>query len=349
MGILESALATIDRVGISPVGWQPPQPPPPTGVLAPNTALDAAERWRLPTGNGPEDVAVDHEGRVLTGTVDGSIWRFGSKGRAELIANTRGRPLGIEILSDGRYLVCDAERGVLRVDETGRVELLTDTAAGIALYATNNSAVGKDGIVYFTDSSQRFTIADHRYDMLEHSGTGRLLRFDPKTGETDLLADGLQFANGVGLSLDESYLVVAETGAYQITRVDLTGPRAGRVSVWAANLPGIPDNLASQTKDGIFWVALYSPRMRSLDMLGPRPLLRTVVANVPERLQPNPQQRGWVLGIDGNATIVHSLQGSKGSYSPITGVREADGWLYLGSLTADDIARVPSPVGKVTQ
>lgn len=349
MGILGSALSKLDRVKLAPVAWQPPVPPAAVGVLSPNTALDAAQRWRLPHGSGPEDVAVDHEGRVITGAVDGSVWRFDGNGRAELVASTGGRPLGIEVLADGRYLICDAQRGVLRVDDTGRVEVLAESAVGKPLKATNNSAVGKDGTVYFTDSSARFTIPEHRFDMLEHSGTGRLLRLDPKTGETDLLAEGLQFANGVGLALDESYLVVAETGAYQLQRFDLTGPRAGKVSVWVHNLPGIPDNLASQTADGIFWVALYSPRMRMLDMLGPHAGIRTVVANVPEALQPNPEKRGWVLGIDGNARIVHSLEGSAGSYAPITGVREADGWLYLGSLTADDIARVPSPVGKVAQ
>ena len=173
-----------------------------------------------------------------------------------------------------------------------------------------------------------------------------MLRLDPSTGETDLLADGLNFANGVGLAADESYVLVAETGSYRITRVDLTGPTPGRVSVWLDNLPGIPDNMTSQTGAGIYWVALYSPRMRLLDMLGPHPLARKVVANIPSALQPDPEHRGWVLGIDGDANIVHSLQGSKGSYAPITGVRESDGWLYLGSLTATGIARVPAPETK---
>jgi strictosidine synthase len=40
---------------------------------------------------------------------------------------------------------------------------------------------------------------------------------------------------------------------------------------------------------------------------------------------------------------VHDLHGSRGSYAPITGVREVDGWLYLGSVTADAIARTPAP------
>ncbi|SDD47084.1 SMP-30/gluconolactonase/LRE family protein [Rhodococcus tukisamuensis] len=343
MGIVYSALRRLDRTGVEPVAWHAPTPPPLTGVLAPNTELDAAERWTMPAGRGPEDVAVDHEGRLVTGTDDGRVWRFGAPGRATVVADTGGRPLGVEVLDDGRYLVCDAERGVLRVDDTGRIETLTDTALGTPLVACNNSAVGRDGAVYFTDSSARFTIAEHRNDLLEHCGTGRLVRLDPATGETDLLADGLQFGNGVGLSADESYLIVAETGAYRIRRVELTGPRAGTVSTWAENLPGIPDNVTSQTAAGIFWVALYSPRMRLLDLMAPHPALRIVAANLPGWAQPDPEQRGWVLGLDGDGTVVHSLQGGKGSYAPVTGVREADGWLYLGSLSADAVARVRAP------
>ncbi|MEV0946806.1 SMP-30/gluconolactonase/LRE family protein [Rhodococcus sp. NPDC049939] len=344
MTIFETIARKLDRTGVDPVRWHAPTPPPLTGLLAPNSALDEAHRWALPSGEGPEDVAVDHDGRVITGGNDGRIWRFDDQGRAAELANTHGRPLGVEVLDDGRFLVCDAERGVLRVDEKGRVEVLAESAAGRPVVACNNSAVGRDGAVYFTDSSARFTIADHRYDLLEHRGTGRLLRLDPRTGETDLLAEGLQFANGVGLASDESFVLVAETGAYQISRVDLTGPAEGCTSLFAENLPGIPDNMTSQTPDGLFWVALYSPRMKLLDMIAPYPTLRIAVANLPDAVQPDPEHAGWVIALDAHGEIVRSLRGGKGSYSPITGVREHDGWLYLGSLTADSIARVPIPL-----
>ncbi|WP_070378675.1 SMP-30/gluconolactonase/LRE family protein [Rhodococcus sp. WMMA185] len=341
MTIFETIARKLDRTGVNPVRWHAPTPPPLTGVLEFNGALDGAHRWALPSGDGPEDVAVDHDGRVVTGASDGRIWRFDQQGRATELAHTHGRPLGVEVMDDGRFLVCDAERGVLRVDESGRVEMLAESAAGHPVVACNNSAVGRDGVVYFTDSSARFPIADHRYDLLEHRGTGRLLRLDPRTGETDLLADGLQFANGVGLASDESFVLVAETGSYQISRVELTGPSQGRASVWAGNLPGIPDNMTSQTPDGLFWVALYSPRMKVLDMLAPYPALRILAANLPDAIQPEPEQVGWVIALDAHGKIVRSLQGGKGSYAPITGVREHDGWLYLGSLTADSVARVP--------
>jgi strictosidine synthase len=348
MGIVDTVTRRLNRVGIEPVAWHPPKAPERSGDFAPNTELDAAHRWRLPSGEGPEDVAVDHEGRVITGAADGGIWRFDGLGRAELIARTGGRPLGIEILDDGRYLVCDCERGVLRIDDTGRCEVLADTAAGRPLLATNNAAVARDGVIYFTDTSARYSIAEHKLDILEHGGTGRLLRLDPATGETDLLADGLNFANGVGLATDESYVLVAETGSYRISRVELTGAQVGRISIWYDNLPGIPDNMTSQDDEGIFWVALYSPRMRLLDVLAPYPALRTFAANLPAGLQPTPAHRGWILGLDAAGRVVHNLQGSKGSFAPITGVRVAGDWMYLGSLEGDSIARIAAPRADAT-
>ena len=84
---------------------------------------------RVPVpGPGAEDVVVATHGRdegaVFTGTEDGNIFRVSHDGRRiDRVAHTGGRPLGLEIDPDGRLLVCDAHRGVLRVDTaTGAVE-----------------------------------------------------------------------------------------------------------------------------------------------------------------------------------------------------------------------------------
>ena len=63
---------------------------------------------------------------------------------------------------------------------------------------------------------------------MQASHTGRLLRYDPASGRTDVLADGLWFANGVALAPDESYVVVVETMRARLLRVWLRGPQARR-------------------------------------------------------------------------------------------------------------------------
>jgi sugar lactone lactonase YvrE len=191
--------------------------------------------------------------------------------------------------------------------------------------------------VYFSDSSRRFGINHWRGDILEHSGTGRLLRRDPG-GAVEVLLDGLQFANGVALGPGESFVTVAESGAYRLTRLWLAGERAGQHDVLVDNLPGFPDNLAAGSS-GLIWVALGAPRNPLLDRLHRLPpVLRRAVWALPERLQPQPVRTLWVLAVDATGSVVHDLQGPGDRYAFVTGVREHGGRLYLGSLTQHAVA-----------
>ena len=223
------------RPPIAPVRWQPP--------TAPARSRQSHSAHPLPPlrlldilGQGPEDVLVDDAGRVLTGVADGRILRLAPDNRLlEVLADTGGRPLGLEWLPDGGLLVCDARRGLLRVDlATGVVTTLVSEVDGRPIGFCNNAAVAGDGTIYFSDSSRRFGVDAWKADLLEHSGTGRLLRRG-LAAEVTVLADGLQFANGVALAPDGSFVVVAETAAYRLSKVWITGPRAGEVEVFVDN------------------------------------------------------------------------------------------------------------------
>ncbi|MEW2087313.1 SMP-30/gluconolactonase/LRE family protein [Streptomyces sp. NPDC005283] len=301
-------------------------------------------------GSGPEDVVVDTAGRVLTGTADGRILRItlpsrGTGGSVEEVARTGGRPLGLEVLSDGRLLVCDAERGLLRLaPETGGtpVEVLADSVDGAPLRFCSNAAAAADGSVYFSTSSSRYGLRDWRADIVEHSATGRLLRLAPN-GMVEVLLEGLQFANGVVLSADESYVAVAETGAYRLTRLWLTGPHAGRRDVLIDELPGFPDNL-SRGPSGTIWIALASPREAALDWLHRMPWAsRRLAARTATRLRPPPPRVARVLGIDQQGHVVHDLRRRGAAYRMITSVHECGRTLVLGSLMEDGVATFPFP------
>jgi sugar lactone lactonase YvrE len=293
-------------------------------------------------GKGPEDVAVDQDGNVYTGVGDGRILRLAPDGTVRVVADTGGRPLGIEVHPDGDLVVCDAYRGVLRVDPArGTIAVLVEEVDGERMLLCDNAAVARDGTVYFSDSSRRFTLAHWRADLMEHSGTGRLLRRDP-TGRVEVLLSGLQFANGVALAADESFVAVAETGAYRVSRLWLSGPRAGRHDVLIDNLPGFPDNLSTGA-GGRLWIAIPSPRNPLLDWAHARPpwVLRAIWA-MPNALQPPPEHTTWVMAVDADGRVVHDLQGRHG-YHMVTGVREHNGSLYLGSLIDSSVAAVTLP------
>jgi sugar lactone lactonase YvrE len=290
-------------------------------------------------GHGAEDVVVDDHGDVYTGTDDGSVWRVRQDGRrVDRVGLTDGRPLGLELLPDGRLLVCDAHRGLLALDTaTGRIEVLATTVHGRRMLVCNNAAVHGGGDIYFSDSSQAFPLERWKADLTENTATGRLLR-RAADGSVDVVLDGLRFANGVALAADESWVAVAETGGRTVVRRWLTGPTAGRVERLVDDLPGYPDNIA-RGSDGLLWVTLASPRIAALErvMRAPRPV-RRLSSRMPDRLQPAPHRSARVLALDGEGRVVHDLQADASAYHLVTGVREHHGRVWLGSLEESAVA-----------
>jgi sugar lactone lactonase YvrE len=324
------------RPSVEPIVWQPP----PARVRSAESAIG---RYKLEVigvpGVGPEDVVLDAAGRILTGLADGRILRVSEGGRRiDTVANTHGRPLGIELLPDGRLVVCDAKRGLLRVDpETGNVEALVGELDGQPMAFCNNAAVARDGSIYFSNSSQRFGVDHWRAELFEHSGTGSLSRLTP-AGKVERLLDGLEFANGVALAPDESFVCVAETGAYRVQRYWLKGARAGQRDLLIDKLGGFPDNISTGS-DGLIWVTQASIRNKLLDFLHPRwPVLRKLAWAIPESLQPQPVRVVWVLGVAPDGQLVHDISYPGHAYHMVTGVREQGGVLYLGSLVESAIA-----------
>jgi len=298
-------------------------------------------------GPGAEDVVVGtagrDEGAVFTGTEDGSIFRVSHDGRkVERVAHTGGRPLGIEIAPDGRLLVCDAHRGLLWVDAaSGAVEPITDSVAGRKMVFCNNAAIASDGTVWFSDSSTRYGIERWKDDFVQNTRTGRLLRMAPD-GTVEVVLDGLAFANGVALSRDEDFVAVAETGARTVVRRWLKGSRAGMRDLLCQNLPGYPDNIA-RGSDGLIWVTIASPTDPLVERLQRSPMpLRKAVTKVPEALQPKPKQTVRVQAYDDRGTLVHDVDAKAShpdaGYHMVTGVREHDGRVWMGSLHEPAIA-----------
>ncbi|MFG2968274.1 SMP-30/gluconolactonase/LRE family protein [Streptomyces sp. NPDC048288] len=301
-------------------------------------------------GRGPEDVVTDPDGRVLTGVEDGRILRLDGLGdpdtpRVRELARTGGRPLGLELLPDGDLLVCDAERGLLRVGlADGAVQVLADTVEGEPLRFASNVVALPDGTLYFTVSSRRFPLDHWIGDIVEHSGTGRLLRLAPGARTPEVACDGLQFANGLAVSGDGTFLIVAETGAYRLTRYWLTGPRAGRAEFFA-ELPGMPDNL---WRDGdLTWVALAGPRNPPLDLFHRTPAaVRRAAARAAVHAPYRPAGTVAVVALDDHGRVVHHLARRPSGFRMATSVCRTGRLLVLGSVWEPGVAVCAAPTAK---
>ena len=322
-------------VPVDPIAWTPGPAP----ALAEDARLEGVAV--LPLGVGAEDVAVDARGRIYGGDHDGRIWRVAPGGAPEIFAETGGRPLGLAFDARGQLIVCDSTQGLLQVDPSGGVTVLADGHGGRPFGFTDDLDIGPDGTIYFSDASHKFGQSQVTEAMVESRPNGRLLAYDPATGETRLLLDGLHFANGVAVTHDGDAVLVSETTRYRVLRYWLRGPRAGTSEIFADNLPGFPDGV-SRGSDGRFWVALFSPRIPTFDALLSRPFWRTVAYRLPAALQPAPAAHGVVLGLDATGRVVETLADRSGAgFAPITSVQEHDGALYLGSLTHAGYGRLP--------
>ncbi|PCC75021.1 Sugar lactone lactonase YvrE [Nannocystis exedens] len=336
---LFAAYLVVTPAPIDPVAWEPPPVPEMTGPLAPNERMVGATLLAAGKIDGPEDVETDAQGRVYGGTNAGEVLRVDGEA-LEVFANTGGRPLGLDFAPSGALIVADAKKGLLSVSPAGEVSTLVDTVDGVRLGFTDDVAVAADGTIYFTDASDKFGFGDHMLDLLEGRPHGRLIKYDPQTKTSTVLARDLYFANGVALSRDESYVAVNETYRYRISRHWLKGPKAGATDVLVEGLPGFPDGVA-QSGRGTFWIAMFTVRNAAGDFLAPRPLLKRMVANLPRALWPKPAPYGLVIEIDEEGKVLQSLHDPSGdSVHQVTSVHERDGALYLGHLHRDRISKV---------
>ncbi|MEO0786759.1 MAG: SMP-30/gluconolactonase/LRE family protein, partial [Pseudomonadota bacterium] len=101
-------------VPIRPEVWDAPPDPGFTGEFEANQRLANLRFIDLPEGEyGPEDVALGPDGRVYMALHSGKITALDVESRTfETVADTGGRPLGIEFDSSGLLWIADAYGGL---------------------------------------------------------------------------------------------------------------------------------------------------------------------------------------------------------------------------------------------
>lgn len=342
-------------VGLGIAGWwwapspidaqayQPSEPAPLSGAWAVNQALLSAQRIALVASAGAEDVAITEQGVIYVGTEGGDIVRILPSGEQQRLVNTGGRVLGLHWSAMGTLIAADAYRGLLQITEQGKVSVLVNQVAGEPLGLVDDVDVASDGSIYFSDASLSQPLSSYRLDIMEAKGSGRLLHYDPRTQNTQVLMQGLKFANGVALSQAEDFVLVVETGAYQVWRYWLRGPQQGQAELWVSGLPGFPDGI-SGNRQGEFWLTIFAQRSALLDPIHPYPWLKNLVAKLPAALRPGPPHYGLLAQLDESGQVLASYHDPEGKF--LYNITSAQQWgdrVYLGSLHTQHIGVLALP------
>jgi sugar lactone lactonase YvrE len=331
-------LAALLRSPIEPEVWVPPPNPGFVDGFEPNSGLSGVTLVDV-QGYGPEDVWCTADGKWMTGLEDGRIVMVGPDGMLETLGNTGGRPLGLQAMSDGSIIIVDADRGLLRLNENGSIDVLADEFEGQKIRFADDLDVSRDGIVWFSDASQRFGIEEFMLDLLEASRTGRLLSYDLNTGELRSHLEGLYFANGVALGPGEQFVLVNETAMGRVHRLWLKGALRGQTDIFIDGLPAMVDNISFNGSDR-FWVASPNPR-HALDALATRPLVRRIAAGLPSWVSKALEEPfSMVSAFDVEGELITTLRDPRARLNQITSVNECQGKLILGSLVSQSIGVV---------
>ncbi|CAL1408409.1 unnamed protein product [Linum trigynum] len=362
-----------------------------SGSMIVEDGLKSLQKVELPEGvEGPESIAFDcNGGGPYVGVSDGRIlkWHSSSAAAAQLggkwvefaipshnrdrkacdgstnpkLEPNCGRPLGLKFnpLTCELY-IADAYFGLLAVGPQGGVAkvLVSSSPQGIPFRFLNALDIDSTtGIVYFTDTSLYFQRWDWILSIITSDRTGRLLRYDPRSKKLEVLSEGLAFPNGVALSKDGSFLLVAESSTMRILKFpllllrhdddhdQLMSSSSPLVPELFAQLGRFPDNV-KRNPSGDFWVALNSGRGR-------------IVSNSPESESSSSSSYGswfWKMGqkkkmmdpvgvkLSEDGEVVKVLDGGGGdalnSVSEVLETEGGEGGLWIGSAVQSFVGRI---------
>ncbi|XP_015900613.3 protein STRICTOSIDINE SYNTHASE-LIKE 2 [Ziziphus jujuba] len=316
-----------------------------TGAVGPETyAFD-----RL--GEGPYTGVSD--GRIIKWQEDQRQWitfavtssnRSGCEGQHDhdQTEHICGRPLGLRFnKKDGDLYIADAYMGLLVVGPQGGLATrVANEAQGIPFGFTNSVDIDEwstTGAVYFTDSTSRYQRRNYVSVILSGDKTGRLMKYDPQRKRVEVLLRNLSFPNGVALSQNGDFLLVAETSECRIMRYWLRTSKAGSFEVFA-QLPGFPDNIKMSPRGG-FWVGIHSRREWLVRRILSYPVMGKTLVRLPINIMKaygylgKWRGSGLAMRLSEEGEILDVLEDkTRIRWKTVSEVKEKDGTLWIGSI-----------------
>ncbi len=236
----------------------------------------------------PEGPAFDTEGNFFfVNWNTGAILKVTPDGQVSEWFNTGGIPAGLAFHPDGSLYVADegdAIHGIMRITPDGDSTILVNEFEGTPLNGSNDLMFDQQGVLYFSDPWPW------------GNPDGAFYRYFPD-GKLELIDTGLLFPNGVAVTADGSYAILAESGTNRLLRYPIAadgtvGPR----EEWVVfDHDGGPDGMALGANGELFMAHSWAGHVDVIDPSG------TVVEQIPV---PAPHATNCAFGGEGNRTLM---------------------------------------------
>ena len=165
----------------------------------------------LGNGGGCEGPLWWKEGGYLLFCKSGRRGKY-TPGQGATVADPNARNGALTRDPQGRLIATEGQaRRVTRTEPDGRITVVADTFEGKPLNSPNDLVVHPDGSIYFTDPTF----------MPRELGFNATYRVSADLKRLDLLADDLDFPNGIALSPDLKTLYIADGVHLQIRAFDI--------------------------------------------------------------------------------------------------------------------------------
>ena len=154
-----------------------------------------------------------HNGRLWMSDIFGrQVYSVGDDGLVEKVAEVNTKPAGLGFLPDGSLLIVSQEDRRLLKLESG--ELICHGELGSLVSGEINDMVG--------DSHGRAYVGNNGFDIFggEEFKSANVVLVDPN-GDTQVVAEEMDFPNGTVISESENLLVIAESYAGRLSAFDI--------------------------------------------------------------------------------------------------------------------------------
>lgn len=233
--------------------------PPFDGALKPNQALDQA-RVALEL-EGVDDLASD--GTDVFVVAGRQVLRLGDNGIAQVVLEVERLITAIACIAGGFALALEGV--TVRIYGGQYNGRHWSQVAEHPMRAVN--ALSSDGAdIFATDGSVQRSTKDWRHDLMHHGRSGRVYRLSCDSGQSQMVASGLQYAYGV--ASNGANVLVSESWDHRLLAL-----RAGNMSPLLDRLPGYPSRMCLAAGGG-WWVTLFAARTQLVEFVLREPTFR---------------------------------------------------------------------------